>query len=142
MAEFQDAISIRAPADRIFKFLVDLNNLPKVFPTLRTVRRTEGEKIRVQGDTGNRTYDQEGFLRLESEHRRLDWGSGGERDYSGWMVVRDDGPNDSEVVCNLHFGEDTRIGEIDNQRVENELRTALERLRDQVEGRRAGVGAS
>ena len=103
MSEYQHSRTIRASADRVFAFVSDLNNLPEYLPTVHKALPQSGERIRLQGEANGHAYDTDGFFRVDKAERRMEWGSDGERHYSGWLEVSEDGRDASEVTVHLSF---------------------------------------
>jgi uncharacterized membrane protein len=89
MSEYQRTMVIEAQADDVFDFVSDIKNLPSYLPTVRSATLQSGDRIRVQGEAGGKRYDDDGYFRIDKEARRLEWGSDGENQYSGWMQVEE-----------------------------------------------------
>lgn len=101
--EFEQSITVAAPANRIFDFLSDVRNVPQYLPTVRSAQPQQGERIRTQGQSGDHSYDSDGHFRVDQSAHRLEWGSDGENDYGGWMKVQGNGDSQSEVTVHIHF---------------------------------------
>jgi uncharacterized membrane protein len=100
--EFEQSVTVAAPADRIFAYLSDVRNVPEYLPTVRSAQPQQGDRIRTQGQSGEHSYDADGHFRADQEARRLEWGSDGENDYGGWMTVEGNG-SQSQVTVHIHF---------------------------------------
>ncbi|MCU0569584.1 MAG: SRPBCC family protein [Oculatellaceae cyanobacterium Prado106] len=100
--DFEQSITVHAPADRIFEYLSDVQNVPEYLPTVTHAERQSGEHIRTQGHAGNHEYDSDGHFRIDHQQHRLEWGSDGENDYSGWLEVNGSG-DQSEVKVHIHY---------------------------------------
>lgn len=100
--DFEQSATVAAPADSIFDFLADVQNVPQYLPTVKSAQPQPGERIRTQGQAGDRSYDSDGHFRVNKEARRLEWGSDGENEYSGSMEVQGDGAQ-SQVKGHIHF---------------------------------------
>ena len=103
MSEYEHSQTIQAPADRVFDFVSDLNNLPKYLPTVHKAMPQPGERVRLQGEANGHAYDSDGSFRVNKAQRRLEWGSDGEHHYTGWLQVTEDGRDSSEVTVHLSF---------------------------------------
>jgi uncharacterized protein YndB with AHSA1/START domain len=102
MSEYQNSIVIQAHPDKVFDFVADINNLPSYLPTVHNASLVSQERIRVQGEAGGHKYDDEGYFRADQETRKLEWGSDGESDYSGWLKV-DQGEEPSAARITVHI---------------------------------------
>ena len=101
--EFEQSITVAAGADSIFDFISDVKNVPQYLPTVKNAQPQQGERIRTQGQAGDRSYDSDGHFRVDKQSRRLEWGSDGENDYSGWLEVQGSGGSQSEVKVHIHY---------------------------------------
>ena len=100
--EFEQSITVAAPADGIFDFVSDVKNVPQYLPTVKNAQPQQGERIRTQGQVGERSYDSDGHFRVDKQTRRIEWGSDGENDYNGWLQVQGGG-SQSQVTVHIHF---------------------------------------
>jgi uncharacterized membrane protein len=100
--EFEQSIQVNAPVEGIFNFLADIKNVPQYLPTVKNAQPQEGERIRTQGQAGDRSYDSDGHFRIDKQAHRLEWGSDGENDYRGWMEVQEQGSR-SQVTVHIHY---------------------------------------
>ena len=106
MAEFEASLVIDRPAADVFDFAAQVGNLPTFLPTTTVAEPAGPDRIHVAGDTPGGHYDTEGLFRARPEQLRLEWGSDGTDDYSGWLQVFDSGPAGaarSEVTLHLSF---------------------------------------
>ena len=102
MPEYSDRIAVAAPADAVFKFVSDVENLPKYLPTVHHAHPQSGERIEVDGEANGHAYHSDGWFKVDDAGRTMTWGSDGENDYSGKMVVSGDGGG-AQVECSLKF---------------------------------------
>ncbi len=102
MAEYSDRIDVAAPADAVFTFVSDIENLPKYLPTVHHAHPQTGERVEVDGEANGHPYHSDGWFKVDEAARTMTWGSDGENDYSGRMSVTGDGSK-SEVECSLKF---------------------------------------
>ncbi len=101
--EFEQSLTVAAPADGIFDFISDVQNVPQYLPTVQSAQPQQGERIRTQGQAGDRSYDSDGHFRVDKQARRIEWGSDGENDYRGWLEVQGDSGSQSEVKVHIHY---------------------------------------
>jgi uncharacterized membrane protein len=92
MNEFIHSITIEAPPEQVFAFVSDIDNLPDYLPTVNNAEPETDERVRVQGEAAGRRYDSDGYFRVDEENMRIEWGSDGETNYSGLLIVK---PNES-----------------------------------------------
>ncbi len=100
MAEYTDRIDVAAPADAVFAFVSDVENLPKYLPTVQHAHMQPGERVEVDGEANGHAYASDGFFKVDAASRTMTWGSDGENDYSGKMTVTGDASR-STVECSL-----------------------------------------
>lgn len=101
--DFEQSTTVTAPADDIFDFISDIRNVPQYLPTVKNAQPQEGERIRTQGQAGDRTYDSDGHFRIDKQSRRIEWGSDGENDYRGWLEVQSEEESRSLVKVYIHY---------------------------------------
>ena len=77
--------------------------MPQYLPTVKNAQPQKGERIRTQGQAGDRTYDSDGHFRVEQHSRRIEWGSDGENDYRGWLEVQGNEESHSLVKVHIHY---------------------------------------
>lgn len=137
--DFDESMSIDAPAEKVFDFVSNVNNLPKYLPTTRNALPQQGDRVRVQGQAEGHSYDSDGYLRADREHFRLEWGAD-ERDYKGNLQVTPRGERASEVRVHLSFN--PRPGQTPVQQhgpspdeVRSSIRDALRSIENHVTGR-------
>ena len=141
MAEYEHSLTVQARADEVFGFVSDISNLPKYLPTTHHAEAQGGERVRVRGEAGGHPYDSDGHFRVNTTEHRMEWGSDGENNYSGWLEVQDRGET-SEVTVHLSFAPrpdlsqrmDEQTGDR-NQTIQEGLQTALTSIQNLVEGR-------
>lgn len=136
MSEYEHATTVQASPETVFAFVSDVHNLPRYLPTVHNAMPAAGGKVRVQGEAQGHPYDDDGYLRVDQASRRMEWGSDGEDDYSGWLTVTGDDAMRATVTVHLAFGEQTGDEQqIPNQdeRIERGLREALDAIRQEVE---------
>jgi hypothetical protein len=141
MAEYERSRLVQASPDDVFAFVSDASNLATILPTVDTVERQADDRVEVHGEVRGRTYEDDGWFRVDEARRRIEWGAD-ERTYSGWLTVAgaDDG---AQVVAHLSFAPYvTPSGrpisgepEVESDPIEQSLEAALDSLRNLMEGR-------
>jgi uncharacterized protein YndB with AHSA1/START domain len=145
--EYEQTQKITAPPEEVFAWVTDVGNMPEYLPPIKgasiegeSAPGTPGEKVRMEGEIPDRgEFESEGFLSVDQDARRMEWGAEVSRDYSGWLTVADDGSGASEVTVHLAFGERSVEGEIqeessdDRDPLEESVGATLESIRRQIE---------
>ena len=148
MKEYEQTQTIDAPAEEVFVWLSDVNNLPKYLPPVVDVsvegpsaEGVPGQRIRatLEYPEGGSTFDSESYLAVDEGRKRMEWGAEVERDYSGWLEVADAVDGQSQVTVHLNFGERSVEPEIKEQTPEGRdplaegVSATLESIRRQIE---------
>ena len=102
MPEYTDRIDVAAAPDAVFRFVSDVQNLPKYLPTVHKAHARQGERVEVDGQANGHAYQSEGWFKVDEASRTMTWGSDGSNDYSGRMVVSGGGST-ATVECTLLF---------------------------------------
>jgi uncharacterized protein YndB with AHSA1/START domain len=147
--EYEQSQAIDAPPGEVFAWLSDVGNLPEYLPPVvassvvgPSAEGVPGQRIRTTleypgGDGG--TFEAEGYLAVDENERRMEWGAEAGRDYSGWLTVANRGEGASEVVVHLSFGERSAEPEMREQAPEGRdplaegVSATLESIRRQIE---------
>jgi uncharacterized membrane protein len=140
MPDYTDRIEVSAPADEVFRFVSDVENLPRYLNTVHAAHAQGEERVEVEGEANHKPYHADGWFKVDEGARTLRWGSDGESDYSGEMRVAGHG-HGSEVTCTLRFqpkpsqakAMEATQGSADAA-IRDGLRASLESLRRLVEG--------
>ena len=148
--EHERSITIeRDPAD-VFSWVSRVENRPHYLPPIKEAATeglaeavSTGEKVRMKGEIPDRgEFEGEGYLSVDEEQRRMEWGAEIGREYSGWLTVSDAGQagsGRSEVVVHLSFGETSQEPQIQEESseerdpLEESLGATLESIRRQLE---------
>ncbi|MEO7261727.1 MAG: SRPBCC family protein [Jatrophihabitantaceae bacterium] len=93
MADFLARTDVAAPADELFDYLSQVDNLPHYFDRMTSVTDNEDGTISVSADLGDRVVEGEAWLEVDHAAHTLSWGSEGPNDYSGQLQVTGAGPN-------------------------------------------------
>ena len=147
--DYEETTTIQASPQEVYDFVSDVSNLPKYLPTTKSAQPQSGERVRVQGEAEGHQYDSDGYFRTNGANERLTWGAD-EDYYSGWLDIKDQGGEGSEVTVHITFtggppagkgdppGEGQERGPSDSD-VQEGLVKALESIKNFVEeGRRGG----
>lgn len=111
MAEYRSTTDVSAPADTVFDYLADVDNLPDYFAGMRSAEATGGEEVHTvaEGPHGE-TYEGEAWFRVDPDRRRLEWGSEGGSHYSGHLEVTPvDGGARVEVAISTEHAEGDEV---------------------------------
>ena len=147
MQEYEQSKAVAAPANEVFAWVSDVENLPKYLPPIRdagiegsAAAGSPGERVKMTVEIPDRgEFESEGYFDVNAEARTMRWGAETDRDYSGWLTVAEAGDGQSEVTVHLSFGPRSVEGEIqedsgdDRDPLEESLEATLESIRRQIE---------
>lgn len=128
--EYEKSRMIDAPAETVWAFVSDVENLPRWLVHTREADQPSPGLVHLERLAGESPYELEGLVNVSSEQRRLEWGSRETGDYAGWLQVYDSDRGRSEVNLHLSFFADQpeahagRFG----QEVDDEIDASLDRL--------------
>jgi uncharacterized protein YndB with AHSA1/START domain len=147
--EYEQSQTIDAPPEEVFAWLSEVGNLPEYLPPVvassvegPSAEGVPGRRIRTTLEypgEGGGTFEAEGYLAVDEQERRMEWGAEAGRDYSGWLTVGNHGEGGSEVVVHLSFGERSVEPEMQEQAPEGRdplaegISATLESIRRQLE---------
>jgi hypothetical protein len=145
MEEFTGRIAIdRTPAE-VFAFLADIRNMPHYLPTVRRVEPLGPDRVAVEGEANGHAYRDEGWMRMEAETRRMRWGTDGEGQYGGELVVHAVGGR-AEVELRLGLAPDRPLArrmEEQHGQFGHGMRLAMERTLGSIKAAcEQGAGAA
>src|SRR5688500_17585019 len=101
MAEYERSRLVQASPDDVLAFVSDASNLATFLPTVDTVEPQAEGRVEVHGEVRGRTYEDDGWFRVDAARRRIEWGAD-ERTYSGWLTVAEENGG-AQVVAHLSF---------------------------------------
>ena len=147
MQEYEQSKVIAAPANEVFAWVSDVENLPEYLPPIKeagiegsAAAGSPGDRIKMLVEIPNRgEFENEGYFDVDAEARTMRWGAETDRDYSGLLTVAEMGDGQSEVTVHLSFGPRSVEGEIqedsseDRNPLEESLEATLESIRRQIE---------
>lgn len=147
MQEYEQSKVVAAPANEVFAWVSDVENLPKYLPPIKdagiegpAAEGSPGERVKMQVEIPDRgEFESEGYFDVNADARTMRWGAEADRDYSGRLTVAEIGDGESEVTVHLSFGPRSVEGEIqegssdDRNPLEESLAATLESIRRQIE---------
>jgi ribosome-associated toxin RatA of RatAB toxin-antitoxin module len=145
--EYEQSQTVAAPANEVFAWVSDVENLPKYLPPIKDAGiegpaegDNPGEKVKMHVEIPDRgEFESEGYFDVDANARTMRWGAESDRDYSGRLEVSEAGDGQSEVTVHLSFGPRSVEGEIqdessdDRNPLEESLTATLESIRRQIE---------
>ncbi len=128
--------TVSAPADTLFAYLSDVENLPGYFAAMKEAHRTGGtdEVHTVAQLDGGVEVEGEAYFRVDEANKHIDWGSEGDSDYSGYLDVTSTGDG-STVEVHLHSPHGSE------EDIASGIDETLATIREKVEGQRNGQPA-
>ena len=147
MQEYEQRVAVAAPANEVFAWVSDVENLPKYLPPIKAsgiegsaAEGSPGERFKMLVEIPDRgEFESEGYFDMDAEARTMRWGAEAGRDYSGRLTVAEASDGRSEVNVYLSFGPRSVEGEIqedsaeDRDPLEESLGATLESIRRQIE---------
>lgn len=104
MGEFASRIEIDRPAAEVFAFVADIRNMPAYLPTVRGADAQGEGRVVVEGEANGIPYRSDGWFRADASARRMEWGSDGENDYRGELLVEEAGGGQrARIELRLHL---------------------------------------
>ncbi len=147
MQEYEQRQAVTAPANEVFAWVSDVENLPKYLPPIKdagiegpAAEGSPGDRVKMRVEIPDRgEFESEGYFDVDADARTMRWGAETDKDYSGWLTVAEKGDGESEVTVHLSFGPRSVEGEIqedssdDRNPLEESLAATLESIRRQIE---------
>jgi ribosome-associated toxin RatA of RatAB toxin-antitoxin module len=147
MQEYEQSKTVAAPANEVFAWVSDVENLPKYLPPIKdagiegsAAEGSPGERVEMLVEIPDRgEFESEGYFDVDAEARTMRWGAETGRDYTGRLTVAEAGDGQCEVTVHLSFGPRSVEGEIqedsseDRNPLEESLGATLESIRRQIE---------
>ena len=147
MQEYEQSETVAAPANEVFAWVSDVENLPKYLPPIKEAgiegsadEGSPGDRVKMLVEIPDRgEFESEGYFDVNAEALTMRWGAETGRDYSGRLTVAEAGDGQSEVTVHLSFGPRSVEGEIqedsseDRDPLEESLAATLESIRRQIE---------
>ncbi|HWV23320.1 MAG TPA: SRPBCC family protein [Thermomicrobiales bacterium] len=129
---------IQVGPDAVYDYVSDIRNLPNYLPTVRNASSEGEDRVRIDVDVQGHRASADGYLRGDSEKRRLEWASDPD-DYRGEMIVSDE-VGKSRVIVRLQFaarsGYPQRIegSTTEPDPIDEGLEAALDSIKNILEG--------
>ena len=140
MPEYEESIEVNADPDHIFSFISNPHNLPKYLSTVHHAAAEEHQRIRVMGEAAGHKYDSDGPFIVHRDDRKMEWGSNGENNYSGWMTVEPT-VTASTVTVHLSFNPKPELAAAFKEQtgsrdktIRSGLTAALQSIKNLIEG--------
>ncbi len=93
--------------DELFDYLSDVSHLPDYFPRMTSAELVDADEVRTEAvidvpGEGSRHVEGTAWFRRDPGSRRLEWGSEGDNDYHGQLMVSDADGGGAEVTVEIH----------------------------------------
>ena len=109
MPDYTRTTELPVDAATAFAYLGEVENLPRYFPRITEVERTEGDKVDTTAvvedpdDPGEqRTEEGEAWFHADAGSRQVRWGAPGPNDYHGQLDLTDADEGRSTLAFTLH----------------------------------------
>jgi len=109
MTEHQSSTVVDLPADVVFSYLSDVENLPEYLPRMTGAHRTGDHDVEVtaqlpgDGAEGSQQVGGTASFELDPSARELRWGSKGDKDYGGHIGVEPASDTSCTVTVGLRW---------------------------------------
>ena len=135
MAEYENTTQVSAPPETLFAYLGDVANLPDYFPRIRSVTPVEGgDKLHTVAEApAGGTVEGTAWFRTDFERQRVEWGSEGESDYSGYVDVT---PTTGGSQVQVHIS----TARVQSDQVQQGVDEVVRSIKEKVEGQGKGQG--
>lgn len=134
MSTYEHTNTVYSDPKQVFDFVSNVDNLPRYLPTVTHAMPQGPERVRVQGQAAGHQYDSDGYYRVDTSRRRMEWGSDGENQYRGWLEVRGkEGEAAATVLVHLSFEPRPDIAEQYERQSGNRHRTIQEGLENALQ---------
>lgn len=102
MSDYTHTTTVRRPADDVFAYLSDVSHLPDYFETMESAETAGAQAVHVVANVEGTRREGEAWFTVDTDDRRLRWGSEGPNDYHGELTVAPGGDrSESEVTVFL-----------------------------------------
>jgi uncharacterized membrane protein len=135
MSEFSTHVRIDAPADEVFAYVTDFDNMPDYLPMVDKAR-PEGEgRIRLEGSGAKgQKFDNVAWFQTHEFNRTMLWGATGANDYAGDLEVMDQG-DACELTINVKFESLPELSQEERERLkaqEPQIQNSLEESANRI----------
>jgi len=140
MVEYERSRRIAASEREVFDFISNLRNMPNYVPTVDSAEIVATDRIRMRGTNHGVAFEDDGWIHIDSDHHRIEWGND-EHTYGGWLKVSGNNGS-SQLVAHLslepRYSPSGRPLTSERGRepdpVEEGLAAAMDSLRNLIEG--------
>lgn len=105
MQDYVGERRIEADPVRAWDYLSDVDHLPEYFSRMTSVQKTGPEEVHTRAELelpdGTQEVEAEAWFRRDEQAHQIEWGSEGDNDYHGRLVVDGDGDT-STVRVEIH----------------------------------------
>lgn len=126
MGDYEHSITVAVEPDRLYAYLSDVGNLPRYMNSMRSAEPAGNDAVHTVAEVDGTRVEGEAWFRADEAARSIAWGSEGESDYHGTLVVVPDGSGATVTVA-LH------TVHTDEPRIADGLRATLETIKHNVE---------
>jgi carbon monoxide dehydrogenase subunit G len=110
MSEYERSTTVEADADTVFRYLSDVQNLPRYFARMTEAEPTGDDEVHVTAEIdvegeGTKRVEGEAWFRVDDDARSIQWGSEGPNRYHGELQVTGEGRT-SKVAVRLETKHD------------------------------------
>jgi len=127
MGDYEQTSTVRSPADELFAYLSEPDNLPSYFHAITEAHQGDPGEVHVRADVEGRTVESDAWFKVDRDARTLSWGSEGRSNYHGNLSVAALDDATSELTIALH------TQRVEAPQLQDGLRETLEQIQSQVE---------
>ncbi len=141
MADLSGSITISAPPRAVFAFVSEISNLPQYLPTVKAAEDAGQGRVQVTSVVENESHTQDGYFRTPGVDQPITWGSDGDKDYEGSMLI-EASEHGSNLILSLHLNPPPQKAEDIEARTDQDfasqmqegINRCLQSIKNQVEG--------
>lgn len=129
MGDFTGSVTVEASSEAVFRYLSNVDNLPRYFSRMTSAERGSGEEVKTTAALPDgRVVSGDAWFRVNEDARRIEWGSEGPSNYAGHLDVTG---SDTSVQVEVHLH--TTRADDDNAEVKNGITETLRNIKRVVE---------
>jgi uncharacterized membrane protein len=139
MVDYEHSIMVKAPADDVFAFVSNLNNIPRYLPQLQgCVTRSRNRMGASESDAPARleSLETDAWFHVDPTDYFIEWSAGSDCNYSGWLEITDMGER-CELTVHLTTLPDRHAvapaSETASSDMDNGIRSALQTVKRLME---------
>jgi len=126
MPDYQQTAKVAAPADALFNYLSNVQNLPKYFSRMTSAENAGHGEVHVAANIHGKNVEADAEFHVDRAAKKIRWSSEGPDDYHGELEVTGEGKK-SQVAVKLHTKRTER------EQIEGGLRETLDNIKRLVE---------